>query len=138
MIAILTEHTGGKWPFWLSPRQITIVPVAAPFFEYGTKIRDMCRDAGLWAEVDATDSTLPKKIRNAEISGVNFIFVVGADEAKVESVNVRGRDDVGKVRGEVRSFEVVLKALVALREAKAGKSTFQVQEEVEVEAKSNE
>jgi threonyl-tRNA synthetase len=135
MIAILTEHTAGKWPFWLSPRQVTIVPVAAPYVEYGTKVRDMCRDAGIWAEVDASDATLPKKIRNAEVSGVNFIFVVGGEEAECESVNVRGRDDTGKGKGEVRPFEGVLKALVALREARVGKSTFQMQEEVKVEEK---
>ena len=73
-IAIATEHFGGKWPFWLSPRQVVVIPVAAPFKEYATKIAQTFWDKGLFAEADLSDNTLNKKIRNAQTAQYNFIM----------------------------------------------------------------
>ena len=74
MIAILTESFGGKWPFWLSPRQVVIIPVSPQWFSYAEKVNKQLFDAGIWSEVDLSDNTLPKKIRNGEISQYNFIL----------------------------------------------------------------
>jgi threonyl-tRNA synthetase len=99
MIAILCENYGGKWPFWLSPRQCMVIPVAAPFDEYANKVKDELFQAGFVAEadVDAGD-TMNKKIRNAQLAQYNFIFVVGEKELEHGTVNVRTRDN--KVHGE--------------------------------------
>ncbi|EIM87343.1 threonyl-tRNA synthetase [Stereum hirsutum FP-91666 SS1] len=94
-IAIITEHFAGKWPFWLSPRQVVIVPVAAPFNDYAVEIQSKLSALGLWVDVDTGGDTLPKKIRNGETSHYNFILVVGESELNSRSVNVRNRDDVG-------------------------------------------
>ncbi|KAF8688613.1 Threonyl-tRNA synthetase, partial [Rhizoctonia solani] len=94
-IAIVTEHFAGKWPFWLSPRQVMVVPVAVPFKDYASEVQQKLWDAGMFADIDLTGDTLPKKIRNAEIAQYNFIVVVGEAEANVKAVNVRNRDDVG-------------------------------------------
>ena len=61
-------------PFWISPRQVVIIPVAAPHKEYATKIQQALWDAGFYADVDLSDNTLPKKIRSGEIAQYNFIF----------------------------------------------------------------
>lgn len=99
MMAILTENYGGKWPFWLSPRQCIIVPVAAAFDDYAKKLRDEIYNAGLLCEVDTdTGSTFNKKIRNAQLTQYNFILVVGENEVNNGTVNVRTRDN--KVHGE--------------------------------------
>jgi len=99
MIAILCENYGGKWPFWLSPRQCMVIPVAAPFDEYANKVKDELFQAGfvVEADVDAGD-TMNKKIRNAQLAQYNFIFVVGEKELEHGTVNVRTRDN--KVHGE--------------------------------------
>lgn len=99
MIAILTESFGGKWPFWLSPRQAMVVPVAPPFDNYALEVRDILHAAGLQvdADTDAGD-TLNKKIRNAQLEQYNFILVVGEREATARTLNVRTRDN--KVHGE--------------------------------------
>lgn len=73
-IAIITESTGGKWPLWLSPRQVVVIPVAKPFTEYAQKVARTFQEAGLYAEVDLTDNTLNKKIRNAQTAQWNFIM----------------------------------------------------------------
>lgn len=74
MIAILTENFGGRWPFWLSPRQICIVPVAGPHKAYADALAAQFHEAGFYVDVDMTDATFPKKIRNAEVAHYNFIL----------------------------------------------------------------
>ncbi|GBE83598.1 Threonine--tRNA ligase, cytoplasmic [Sparassis crispa] len=115
-IAITTEHFAGKWPFWLSPRQVLVVPVAAPFKDYASEVANTLSDLGIFADVDNGENTLPKKIRNGEISQCNFILVVGQQEYDNRSVNVRNRDDVGtKAKGEMVPLDEVVKKLVALK-----------------------
>ncbi|CAG8544352.1 14485_t:CDS:10 [Gigaspora margarita] len=119
MIAILSEHFGGKWPFWLSPRQVMIIPVANTFSDYVKAVYDACFDAGLYVESDLGENTLNKKIRNAEISQFNFIFVVGAEEESTKSVNIRNRDDVGtKAKGQTIPLEEAIGKLVKLKNEK--------------------
>ncbi|KAJ3216922.1 threonyl-tRNA synthetase [Dinochytrium kinnereticum] len=119
MIAILTENFAGKWPFWLSPYQVVVIPVSSSAFDYAKSVQTKLWDAGLYAEADTSDLTLNKKIRNAEIGHFNFIFVVGAEEEKTASVNVRNRDDVNtKSKGEVRALDEVLPKLLKLKETR--------------------
>lgn len=108
MIAILTENYAGKWPFWLSPRQIMVVPVGPPFDDYANHVRDELFKVGFMAEsdVDAGD-TMNKKIRNAQLAQFNFILVVGEKEKSGGTVNVRTRDN--KVHGEVTIAELIQK-----------------------------
>ncbi|KAG0246482.1 hypothetical protein B0O80DRAFT_416070 [Mortierella sp. GBAus27b] len=120
MIAILTENCAGKWDFWLSPRQVQVIPVANALLPYAEKVQKQLFDAGYFADVDSSDATLNKKIRNAELSQYNFIFVVGAEEEGSESVNVRSRDDAdSKAKGQVRKLSEVLEKLNELNESKA-------------------
>ncbi|XP_064474269.1 threonine--tRNA ligase 1, cytoplasmic-like isoform X2 [Ornithodoros turicata] len=106
MIAILTENYGGKWPFWLSPRQCIVVPVASPFDEYATEVKQEIFDAGFRCETDLdTGATMNRKIRNAQLDQYNFILVVGEKERNSRTVNVRTRDN--KVHGEFSIPDVV-------------------------------
>ncbi|XP_018563321.1 threonine--tRNA ligase, cytoplasmic isoform X1 [Anoplophora glabripennis] len=100
MIAILTESYAGKWPFWLSPRQVMIIPVGPSYDDYAESVKQKLFDAGFMAEVD-TDAgdTMNKKIRNAQLAQFNFILVVGDKERSANTVNVRTRDNV--IHGEV-------------------------------------
>ena len=99
MIAILTENYGGKWPFWLNPRQAVVVPVAPQFDEYAVQVKSQLHDAGFKCDADLTEgNTLNKKIRNAQLAQYNFILVVGEKERTAGSANVRTRDN--KVHGE--------------------------------------
>lgn len=120
MIAILTESFAGKWPFWLSPRQVIIIPIAAAYDEYAEEVRQMLHNAGLYAETDLSDVTLNKKIRNAEIAQWNFIFVVGEQERAGQSVNVRNRDDPNsKNKGQDQPLATLLPKLVELKASRS-------------------
>ncbi|KAH9025011.1 hypothetical protein EDB83DRAFT_2542690 [Lactarius deliciosus] len=119
-IAIITEHFAGKWPFWLSPRQVLVIPVAVPYKEYASEVAAKLTENGIFTDVDNGADTLPKKIRNGEIAQYNIILVVGQEELDSRSVNVRNRDDVGtKAKTAMVPLDVIIDKLVRL---KAGKS----------------
>uniref|UniRef100_A0A803VSL4 threonine--tRNA ligase n=1 Tax=Ficedula albicollis TaxID=59894 RepID=A0A803VSL4_FICAL len=100
MIAILAENYGGKWPFWLSPRQVMVVPVGPTSEQYAQQVCSQFFEAGFMSDVDLDQScTLNKKIRNAQLAQYNFILVVGEKEKANNAVNVRTRDN--KVHGEI-------------------------------------
>jgi len=88
--AVLVEHCAGKLPFWISPRQISVIPVAeANHGDYARSVAKRFADAGFYAECDESNERLPKKIRNNQQLAFNVIFVVGGDEIEGNSVNVR-------------------------------------------------
>ncbi|KAI7902805.1 threonyl-tRNA synthetase [Cokeromyces recurvatus] len=99
MMAILIEHTGGKWPFWLSPRQGIVIPVATPFSDYAKKVADHLSlgtnttsdNAHYFVDVNNSHDRLNKMIRQAQLQQYNFIFVVGQKEMDEGVVNVRTR-----------------------------------------------
>ena len=93
MIAILTEHYAGKWPFFLSPRQAMVVPVSKAYEEYAQKVQQKVRAAGFFVDVDVSHRTLNKMVRESQLSQYNYILVVGAQEEKDGTVNVRTRDN---------------------------------------------
>ncbi|XP_044086450.1 threonine--tRNA ligase 2, cytoplasmic [Neovison vison] len=100
MIAILSENYAGKWPFWLSPRQVMVIPVGPTCEKYALQVSSAFFEEGFMADVDLDHScTLNKKIRNAQLAQYNFILVVGEKEKTNNAVNVRTRDN--KIHGEI-------------------------------------
>jgi threonyl-tRNA synthetase len=73
-IAIITENFAGKWPFWLNPKQVMVIPVAMKYAEYANSVAQKFKDAGLFAEVDESANTLNKMIRNAQVGQWSFVM----------------------------------------------------------------
>jgi threonyl-tRNA synthetase len=94
MFGILTEHFAGKWPLWLSPRQVMVVPVGATFLPFAAEVRALLRRRMLHVDVDASDRKMQKKVREAQLDQYNYILVIGAEEVASRTVNVRTRDNV--------------------------------------------
>lgn len=118
--AIITEHYGGKWPFWLSPRQIMVIPVHPSGNAYALELQRVFHDAGFHAEADVGEGTMKYKIRSHQINAWNFTVVVGAEEEKARAVNIRNRDDVdSQSRGEMMSVEEALGRFKKLKESRA-------------------
>lgn len=111
MFAVLCEHFGGKWPFWLSPRQVMLVPVHADFFEYCEGVRQRLHDEGFYADVDTGRNTFQKKVRNAQVAQYNFQLVVGKVEVENGSVNIRTRANTQEGEMKVDDFIEKLKKL---------------------------
>lgn len=74
MFGVLTEHFGGKWPFWLSPRQALVVPVMPALNDYAEEVRRLFQARGLYVDADVSGNTLQKKIRTGQLEQYNFIF----------------------------------------------------------------
>ncbi len=72
--AILTEHFAGKWPFWLSPRQILVIPVGVGYNDYAKEVHQIFKNQHMYVDVDLSGNTLQKKIRTGQLSQYNFIF----------------------------------------------------------------
>uniref|UniRef100_A0A7N8X6R8 threonine--tRNA ligase n=1 Tax=Mastacembelus armatus TaxID=205130 RepID=A0A7N8X6R8_9TELE len=116
MIAILTENYAGKWPFWISPRQVMVVPVNPSCEDYAKMVCKQFSEDGFMADADLDSGCLlNKKIRNAQLAQYNFILVVGEKEKMTNSVNVRTRDN--KVHGEL-SVPEVLARLTLLKQSR--------------------
>ena len=116
MMAVLTEHWGGKWPFWISPRQCIVVPVGPSHIEYAKKVRAQIRAARFYVDCDDSGHTLPKKIRNAQLAQYNFILVVGDNEIAENAVAVRTRANT--VEGTMPVSDFIARC-VELRDTKA-------------------
>ncbi|KAH3684049.1 hypothetical protein WICPIJ_004987 [Wickerhamomyces pijperi] len=119
MTAILTEHFAGKWPFWLSPRQVLIIPVGPKYNDYAVKVQQLLKDNDFYADVDVSGNTLNKKVRTGQMQKYNFIFTVGELEESGNSVNIRNRD-VQELQGksEAVALDVVIKQLQDLKDSK--------------------
>lgn len=109
MFAILVESYAGRWPLWLSPRQIIVIPVSKVHNEYATAVSQAFFERAFHAETDLSDLTLNKKIRNAECAHHTFIIVVGSKEMDDGTVNVRkakrsSAPEAGKDGGEEYVF----------------------------------
>lgn len=105
MFAVLLEHYGGKWPFWLSPRQALVVPVGMNFVPYGNRVRDRLRAAGFHVDIDDSTNTLKKKVREGQLAQYNYILVVGETEETNDSVSVRNRNN--EQEGEKKMDDVL-------------------------------
>lgn len=99
MFAVLTEHYQGKWPLWLSPRQVMIIPVHEEFTPFAKNVRDRLRDCRFYADCDSSARTLKKMVREAQLAQYNYIIVVGRDEVENDTVSIRLRGDTREERG---------------------------------------
>jgi threonyl-tRNA synthetase len=101
-MAFLIEHYGGAFPTWLSPTQAIIIPVSEKFNGYGEKVSAELKQAGVRVELDNSDESLGKRIREAEKQKTPYILVVGEKEMKDKSVAIRkrGEGDLGAQKME--------------------------------------
>lgn len=118
---ILIEHYAGKFPFWLSPRQIRIVPVADRHLDYARSLGQRLQEMKFHVEVDDSHESVGKKIRQAQLDQVNYMLTVGDQEVEKQVVNVRTRDNV--VHGEI-AFDEFLKKILKEKEDRSLTSSF--------------
>jgi len=94
---VLIEHYAGAFPVWLAPVQVKVLPISEKHLEYASKIYQELREAGLRAELDESNESVGKKIREAEMQKIPYMLVVGDKEKEAGTVAVRSRakDDLG-------------------------------------------
>ena len=96
-IAVLIEHTAGKFPLWLNPDQCTILPISEKYNEYGREILNLLKNYDIRGLVDERNEKIGRKIRDAEVNKIPFMLIIGEKEASENKVSVRrqGTGDLG-------------------------------------------
>ena len=93
MTGVLTEHFAGKWPLWLSPRQVMVCPVGHNYDQYAEYVARQLVLNGFAAEADVSSKTLNKKLREAQLAQFNYMIVVGENEQVAGTVTLRKRGE---------------------------------------------
>ncbi len=98
-IGFLLEHYAGKFPVWLAPLQVKILPISDKFIGYANEVKETLSKAGVRVEIDERQEKIGKKIREAELSRVPYMLVVGEKEVAENKLSVRrqGKGDVGSL-----------------------------------------
>ena len=101
-VAVLIEHTGGKFPLWLTPEQAVILPISEKYNDYAKKVCELLNNYDIRASIDERNETIGKKIRENELKRIPFLLVVGEKEAENGTVSVRrqGEGDQGSMTPE--------------------------------------
>jgi threonyl-tRNA synthetase len=98
-IGFLLEHYAGKFPVWLAPLQVKILPISDKFMDYAVEVKAVLRKHGVRVEIDERPEKIGKKIREAELARVPYMLVVGEKEAAEKKLSIRrqGKGDVGQL-----------------------------------------
>jgi len=96
-VAVLIEHCAGKFPLWLTPTQVKVLPISDKSLIYAEKVAELLKNAEIRAEIDDRNEKIGKKIREAELAKVPYMLVLGEKEATEEIVAVRrqAKGDLG-------------------------------------------
>jgi threonyl-tRNA synthetase len=113
---VLTEHYAGAFPPWLSPVQVTAIPVADAFLPYLEKIVSQMRKLGIRAEIDSSDDRMQKKIRNAQMQKTPFMIIAGEVDEQANAISIRYRN------GEQKNGISVEEAIAEISKAIADRS----------------
>jgi threonyl-tRNA synthetase len=100
-IAILIEHSGGNFPLWLTPEQVILLPISEKYENYTKKVLHLLENYEIRALVDDRNEKVGRKIRDAELSKVPFMLVIGENEEKDETVSVRKHSE-----GDLGTFTI--------------------------------
>ena len=92
-IGILIEHYAGKFPTWLAPVQVKVLPISNTFLPYAEIVTKRLKAAGVRCELDAQDEKLGFKIREAQLDKVPYMIIIGRKEQESDTISVRDRDD---------------------------------------------
>jgi threonyl-tRNA synthetase len=99
-VAVLLEHTAGRFPLWLAPEQVIILPISEKFNDYAHSVRAALDEQDIRASVDDRNEKIGRKIRDNELRRVPYMLIVGEKEAENGEVSVRkqGEGDKGSVK----------------------------------------
>jgi threonyl-tRNA synthetase len=98
-IGFLLEHYAGRFPLWLAPLQVKVLPISDKFMEYSQSVLDKLKKADIRAELDDRSEKIGKKIRDTEVAKVPYMLVIGEKEVNDKKVSVRrhGKGDAGSI-----------------------------------------
>ena len=111
-VAILLEHTGGNFPLWLMPEQVTILSLSEKYEKYAQKVLNLLENHEIRALVDNRNETIGKKIREAELNKLPYMLIVGEQEEKDGTISVRKHSEGDQGTMSVDAFATMINKAV--------------------------
>lgn len=112
-VAVLLEHCAGNLPLWLTPEQVKVLPISDKFSDYANSVVTTLRNAGVRAEIDERSEKIGRKIRDAEMSKVPYMLIIGEKEMNESTVAIRKHGEGDKGAVPVNEFISDINAMVA-------------------------
>ena len=112
-VAVLLEHTGGKFPLWLSPDQVVVLPISEKFNDYARKVADYLNRYDVRAQVDDRNEKIGRKIRDNELKRIPYLVIVGEKEEAEGKVSIRVQGEGDKGQMTLEAFRDYMTDLVS-------------------------
>ena len=107
-VAVLIEHTGGKFPLWLTPDQVVIMPISEKYNDYAQQVAKELAQKDIRAIVDDRNEKIGRKIRDNEMKKIPYLLIVGEKEAENNEVSVRKQGEGDKGSMKITTFAEIL------------------------------
>ena len=107
-VAVLIEHTAGKFPLWLTPEQVVVMPISEKFNDYAEKVAHELKQKDIRAVVDGRNEKIGRKIRDNELKKIPYMLIVGEKEAENGEVSVRKQGEGDKGSMKITTFAEIL------------------------------
>ena len=120
-VAVLLEHTAGKFPLWLTPDQVVVLPISEKYNDYANKVARQLGLSDVRAQVDDRNEKIGRKIRDNELKRIPYLLIVGEKEAEENKVSVRAQGEGDKGQMTIAEFAAFMNDLVA-KEIEANKA----------------
>ena len=112
-VAVLLEHTGGKFPLWLTPDQVVVLPISEKYNDYANEVARQLNINDVRAQVDDRNEKIGRKIRDNELKRIPYLLIVGEKEADEGKVSVRAQGEGDKGQMTIAEFISFMTDLVA-------------------------
>ena len=112
-VAVLLEHTGGKFPLWLTPDQVVVLPISEKYNDYANEVARQLNNCDVRTQVDDRNEKIGRKIRDNELKRIPYLLIVGEKEAEENKVSVRAQGEGDKGQMTIAEFADFMKNLVA-------------------------
>lgn len=114
-VAVLIEHTAGKFPLWLTPDQVVVLPISEKYNEYSKSVSEFLNNCDIRTIIDDRNEKIGRKIRDNELKRIPYLLIVGEQEAESQMVSVRKQGDGDKGSMSLQEFADFIKAEVKVQ-----------------------
>lgn len=114
-IGILIEHFAGKFPLWLAPVQVKVLPVSEKSHDYAASVYEKLKSAGIRVELDRRDEKIGYKIREAQMKKIPYMLILGENESASGTISVRSRDNGDLGASSIDEFIESIKKEIATK-----------------------
>jgi threonyl-tRNA synthetase len=108
-VAVLIEHTSGKFPLWLAPDQVIVLPISEKYNDFAKKVCELLNNSDIRSSIDDRNETIGKRIRENEIKRIPYLLVVGEKEESTNCVSVRKQGEGDKGTMTIEEFVTFIK-----------------------------